>query len=323
MSKAKFKFNDKTLQYEKVEISWKDRLKKLGVQFGFSILLSLAFIILSYPIVEQIIARKQIVENSKLKREYNFLSAKMDELENELNILRLRDDSVYTNIFGSVPISNSLRSLKFTDDENYKHLKSYSNSKLLIETAEKLYNLEKKVNIHKKSFERIEKLTIRRSEKLAHIPAIQPIPNNNLIRTGSGFGMRLHPVYNVMKMHTGIDFTAKVGTEIFATGDGTITTAIKSRTGYGNHVVINHGFGYKTLYAHLNRIDVRVGQKIKRGTIIGSVGNTGTSTAPHLHYEVIHNGKKVDPINFFFNDLSYDEYKEIVKISTNLINSMD
>jgi murein DD-endopeptidase MepM/ murein hydrolase activator NlpD len=126
-----------------------------------------------------------------------------------------------------------------------------------------------------------------------------------------------------MKMHTGIDFTAKIGTEIFATGDGIVTTAIKSRTGYGNHVVIKHGFGYQTLYAHLNRIDVRVGQKIKRGNTIGSVGNTGTSTAPHLHYEVIQNGKKVDPINFFFNDLTYDEYKEIIKISQSAINSMD
>ena len=323
MSKAKFKFNDKTLQYEKVEISWKDRLKKMGVQFGFSILLSLAFIILSYPIVEQIIARKQIVENSKLKREYNFLSTKMDELEYELNILRVRDDSVYTNIFGTAPVSKSLRSSKVLDNDEYKHLKSYSNSKIMLETAEKLHHLEQKVQIHKKSFERIEKLTSRRHAKLAHVPAIQPIPNTNLIRTGSGYGMRLHPVYNVMKMHTGIDFTAKIGTEIFATGDGIVTTAIKSRTGYGNHVVIKHGFGYQTLYAHLNRIDVRVGQKIKRGNTIGSVGNTGTSTAPHLHYEVIQNGKKVDPINFFFNDLTYDEYKEIIKISQSAINSMD
>lgn len=323
MSKAKFKFNDKTLQYEKVEISWKDRLKKLGVQFGLSILLSLAFIILSYPIVEQIIARKQIVENSKLKREYNFLSTKMDELEQELNVLRLRDDSVYTNIFGSVPISERLKTKKFSENEEYQHIKSYSNAKLMLETAEKLHYLEQKVQKHKKSFERIEKLTYRRHKKLAHVPAIQPIPNKNLIRAGSGFGMRLHPVYNVMKMHTGIDFTAKIGTVIYATGDGVVTTAIKSRSGYGNHVIINHGFGYQTLYAHLNRIDVRVGQKLKRGNKIGSVGNTGTSTAPHLHYEVIQNKKKVDPVNFFFNDLTFDEYKEIVKISQSLITSMD
>jgi len=323
MSKAKFKFNNKTLQYEKVELSWKDRFKKLGIHFGFSALLSLVFIVAAFPFVEQIIARKQISENKKLISEYQFLNSKVEELSNELSILRLRDDSVYANIFGVPPVSQNLRIAGTGGADEFDHLKGFSNSKLMIASAKKLSALESRVEIHKKGFERIEKLSNTRDKKLSHIPAIQPIHNHNLIRTASGYGMRLHPVYNVYKMHTGLDFTAKVGTKIFSTGDGIVVEVTSSRTGYGNHIVINHGFGYQTLYAHLNTMEVSIGQKIKRGEVIGTVGNTGTSTAPHLHYEVIKNGQKVNPANFFFNDLDYEEYKEMMKISERLNTSMD
>ena len=179
------------------------------------------------------------------------------------------------------------------------------------------------INIHKKGFERIDKLANTRAEKLSHVPAVQPIHNHNLIRTASGFGMRMHPVYGVPKMHSGIDFTAKTGTDIYSTGDGVVENVKRSYTGYGKHVIINHGFGYKTLYAHMSEFSVRKGQKVKRGDIIGKVGNTGTSTGPHLHYEVIRNNKKIDPANFFFNDLNYDQYQEMVKISSQINTSLD
>lgn len=323
MTKVKFKFNDKTLEYEKVELSWKDRLKKMGVHFGFSIVLSLVIIVLSFPIVEQIIARKQLSENQKLRREYNFMSTKIDELENHLNVLVVRDDSVYANIFGVPPISKNLRISGTGGSDDFEYLRGFSNSKLMIEVAKKLSSLESKIKVHQKGFERIEKLASTRSAQLDHIPAIQPIHNHNLIRTASGFGMRMHPVYKVLKMHTGVDFTAKVGTQIFATGDGVVKNAIHGYSGYGNHVVIDHGFGYESLYAHLYTIEVKNGQKLKRGDVIGAVGNTGTSTAPHLHYEVILNGRKVNPANYFFNDLSFDEYQEMIEISESIETSMD
>jgi murein DD-endopeptidase MepM/ murein hydrolase activator NlpD len=158
---------------------------------------------------------------------------------------------------------------------------------------------------------------------LASIPAIQPVPNKNLKRASSGYGYRMHPIYKVRKMHWGMDFSAPTGTEIFATGDGTVTKVDKGRRGYGKHVVIDHGYGYKTLYAHMSEIDVRRGQKVKRGDVIGLVGNTGISSAPHLHYEVMKDGKKINPANFYFNDLTPEEYDFMIEISSSVNQSFD
>lgn len=323
MEKNKFKFNDKTLEYEKVEVSIKDRLKKVGLHLGVSLGLAAVFAIASYPIVARISNKVQIAENEKLQEEYKALTAKVDELAYSLNVLKMRDDSVYADIFGVAPVSKSLRLGGTGGVDEFKHLRGYSNTELMLQTAQLIKNLENQVLIHKEGFNRIHKLAHTRSEKLSQIPAIQPIHNHNLIRTASGFGMRIHPVYNVPKLHTGVDFTAKVGTDIYATGDGVVESVKKSYTGYGKHVVIDHGFGYKTLYAHMSRFDVRKGQKVKRGDVIGAVGNTGTSTAPHLHYEVIRNGRKIDPANFFFNDLNYNQYQEMIKISSQINTSLD
>jgi murein DD-endopeptidase MepM/ murein hydrolase activator NlpD len=193
----------------------------------------------------------------------------------------------------------------------------------MLESANLIATLERQVNIHKSGFDRIKNLAGTRSARLSHVPAIQPIHNHNLIRTASGFGMRMHPVYKVPKLHTGVDFTAKTGTEIFAAGDGVVFNVKKSYTGYGQHVIIDHGFGYKTLYAHMSKFKVRKGQKVKRGDVIGLVGNTGTSTGPHLHYEVIRDNKKIDPANFFFNDLNFEEYQEMIEISSQINTSLD
>lgn len=323
MNKEKFKFNEKTFQLEKVEDSLKQKFKKVGLHFGFSLGLALTFIVLSYPIVSRIIANQQISENSKLKLEYRDLNAKLKDLNEDLSVLRLRDDSVYSEIFGVTPMAKSLTIAGTGGSDQLEHLRGYANSELMLESGEQLLELEAKMNIHKNRFSKIERLSNTRSDKLASVPAVQPIHNHNLIRTSSGFGMRVHPVYNVMKMHTGIDFTARVGTEIYSTGNGVVTSVRRDRKGYGKHVVIKHGHGFETLYAHMSKHAVRVGQKVKRGELIGYVGNSGTSTSAHLHYEVIKDGRKINPANFFFNDLTYGEYSEMVKISSSISTSLD
>ena len=323
MDNTNFKFNKKTLEYEKVEVSWRVRLKKAGLHLGVSLSLALLIIVGSYPLVSRYSEKEKLQEIEKLQTEYDAMNQKVEKIALELNVLKMRDDSVYADIFGVPPVSKTLRIGGTGGIDEFENLRGYSNSELMLKSAQLVRTLENQVNIHKKGFERIHKLSNTRSSKLAHVPAIQPIHNHNLIRTASGFGMRLHPVYNVMKMHSGIDFTAKIGTDINATGDGVVTSVKVSRTGYGKHVIIDHGFGYKTLYAHLSAFKVSKGQKVKRGDIIGKVGNTGTSTGPHLHYEVIRNNKKIDPAHFFFNDLDYEQYQEMVKISTQINTSLD
>lgn len=323
MEKTNFKFNDKTLEYEKIEVSLRDRLKKVGLHLGVSLGLAFAFAIASYPIVSKISNKEKNAEIEKMEEEYEKLNQTVKELTNTLQVLQTRDDSVYADIFGVPPVSRSLRIGGTGGVDEFKALRGYNNSELMLTSAELIKTLENKINIHKKRFQRIEKLAGTRSEKLAHIPAIQPIHNHNLIRTASGFGMRIHPVYGVPKLHSGVDFTAKVGTDIFSTGDGVVESVKNSYTGYGKHVIIDHGFGYKTLYAHMNKFKVHKGQKVKRGEVIGEVGNTGTSTGPHLHYEVIRNNRKIDPANFFFNDLNYDQYKEMIQISSQINTSLD
>ena len=323
MKKEKFKFNQETFQFEKVEITLMQRCKKLGIHFGFSLLLATIFIVGSYPIVKRIIGKEQFAENQKLKTEYKDLSQHVAQMGEELALLRLRDDSIYSSIFGVEPVASALRGAGTGGSDNFEHLKNYQNSDLMISSAKKIAQLQAKIGVHRGRFSKIQKLSSQRLEELAAIPAVQPIHNHNLIRTSSGFGMRIHPVYGVEKMHTGIDFTAKTGTKIFSTGDGVVTEVINDRGGYGKHVVVSHGFGYETLYAHMNRFAVRKGQKVKRGELLGYVGNSGTSTAPHLHYEVIKDGKKINPADFFFNDLSYGEYSEMVKISSAVTTSLD
>lgn len=323
MSKTNFKFNDKTLEYEKVEVSLRARLKKVGLHLGVSIVLALVVIIGSYPLVSRYSQHEKMQQIQTLELEYAVMNQKVKEMASQLQILKLRDDSVYAGIFGVSPVSKSLRLGGTGGVDEFKKLRGYNNSELMLASARLIKALETQVKIHKQGFDRITNLANTRSEKLSHVPGIQPIHNHNLIRTASGFGMRMHPVYNVPKLHSGIDFTAKTGTEIFSTGDGVIEKVTKSYTGYGKHVVIDHGFGYKTLYAHMSAFKVKKGQKVKRGDVIGAVGNTGTSTGPHLHYEVIRNGRKIDPANFFFNDLNYDQYQEMLKISTQINTSLD
>jgi murein DD-endopeptidase MepM/ murein hydrolase activator NlpD len=173
----------------------------------------------------------------------------------------------------------------------------------------------KKIYVQSTSYDQLIKLAKNKETMLACIPAIMPISNKDLKRTASGWGWRIHPIYKIRKFHYGMDFTAPTGTDIYSTGDGVVELVESSMRGYGNHIVINHGYGYKTIYAHLNGFNVKQGQQVKRGDIIGFVGNSGMSTAPHLHYEVMRNGEKVNPVNYYFNDLSAEEYERMIEIS--------
>jgi len=216
-----------------------------------------------------------------------------------------------------------MRNAGFGGVDRYRELEGLSNSDLLVTTTKKLDKLSKQIYIQSKSFDEIVKMANNKSILLASIPAIQPISNKNLRRMASGFGYRTHPIYKTTHFHTGMDFSAPVGTPVFATGDGTIERADNLAQGYGNHIVINHNFGYKTLYGHLSRFAVRAGKKVKRGDLIGYIGSTGMSTAPHLHYEVIRNNQKVNPVNYYYNDLSPEEYQAMIELSSQSNQSFD
>ena len=226
-------------------------------------------------------------------------------------------------IFEAEPIASSIRKAGYGGINRYKDLEGYNNSDLIIQTTKKIDQISKQMYIQSKSFDEIVDLAKNKTKMLASIPAIQPVSNKDLSRMASGFGYRIHPIYKTRRLHAGMDFSAKTGTPIYATGDGKIFKVSKTRKGYGNYVIIDHGYGYKTLYAHMSKFIVKKGQSVKRGETIGFVGNTGTSVAPHLHYEVHKNGRKIDPVNFYYNDLNAEEYEKMRIISSQSNQSFD
>jgi len=269
-------------------------------------------------------------KEKRLNREIDILTSQYEIVEDKLNQVELvlddvqnRDDNIYRVIFEAEPIPKSIRKAGYGGINRYQDLKGYSNSELIINTNKKVDQISKQLYIQSKSYDEIIELAKNKADMLASLPAIQPVSNKNLSRMASGYGWRIHPIYKTRKLHAGMDFSAKSGTPIYATGDGKISKLRKSRRGYGNHVIIDHGYGYKTLYAHMQKYIVHKGQKVKRGEVIGYVGNTGTSVGPHLHYEVIKDGKKINPVNFYYNDLTPDEYEKMLEISSQNNQSFD
>jgi murein DD-endopeptidase MepM/ murein hydrolase activator NlpD len=251
------------------------------------------------------------------------LNKEVDELNERMVGLEKRDNSVYRSIFESDPIPDSARAKSVEMIVELKKVSQMSEDYLVTSIASSLQTLYNRINFQQKSFANIEKLIDRKEDLLAAIPAIQPVSNKDLERVASGFGYRIDPVYKVTKMHAGLDFTAPTGTPIYATADGKIKLASYNTGGYGNHVVINHGYGYETLYGHMVRIKARAGQSVKRGDIIGWVGSTGKSTGPHCHYEVHKNGTPVDPVYFFYNDLTPEQYDRLLKLAATRNQSFD
>jgi murein DD-endopeptidase MepM/ murein hydrolase activator NlpD len=243
------------------------------------------------------------------------MNDRLDRMQSLLDELSNKDDNIYRVIFEAEPIPKSVRQAGYGGADRYARLEGYENSALLKQTAEKLDKIASEIYVQSKSFDDVYKLARKKEKMLRSIPGIQPVKITDLKRISSYFGYRIDPIYKVKKFHSGIDFSAPEGAPVFATGDGVVKKVRHSRRGYGNTIEIDHGYGYKTFYAHLSKIMVRRGQKVKRGEVIGKVGNTGKSTAPHVHYEIIKNKRKINPVYYFFNDLSPEQFDEMLKLS--------
>jgi len=323
MAKVKYYYDTKTLSYKRIELSGLNRLKRLFYFLIGSAFTGLIMVIVFFQFFDSPKEKKLNREIDILTTQYDIVEDKLNQVELVLDDIQNRDDNIYRVIFEAEPIPKSIRKAGYGGVNRYQNLKGYNNSELIINTSEKIDQITKQLYIQSKSYDDIIELAKNKADMLAALPAIQPVSNKNLSRMASGYGYRIHPIYKTRKMHSGMDFSAKTGTEIYATGDGKISKVRKSRRGYGNHVVIEHGYGYKTLYAHMSKYIVRKGQKVKRGEVIGYVGSTGTSVAPHLHYEVHKDGKKINPVNFYYNDLNPEEYEKMLEISSQNNQSFD
>jgi murein DD-endopeptidase MepM/ murein hydrolase activator NlpD len=267
--------------------------------------------------------RLQAREIETMKLRYAIVNKKMDEIDEVLEDIEERDNNIYRAYFNTAPIPVEQRKAGFGGINRYKELEGFNNSDLVIHTSKRVDIISKELVIQSKSLDEILKLAKAKNKLLAAIPAIQPVKNENLKHMASGFGYRTDPFTKVRKMHEGMDFTAKTGTPIFATGDGIIARADNTASGYGNHIVLRHGFGYETLYGHLSKYKCHAGQRVKRGDVIGYVGSTGRSEAPHLHYEVHKDGKVVNPLNFYYGNISAAEYTAISKLANQENQSLD
>jgi murein DD-endopeptidase MepM/ murein hydrolase activator NlpD len=325
MSKIKYKFNTKSLTYEKVTVSFFKRLwQALSYLFTGLVFATIAiFIAYNYFDLNSPKEKRLERELAEVTLQYDLLNNRMGEISEVLDDIQERDNNIYRTIFEAEPIPISIRKAGFGGVERYKELQGYDNSELMIATTSRLDRLSKQLYIQSKSFDEVAKLVKNKAQLLASIPAIQPISNEELKHQPSGFGWRTHPIYKTPEFHPGMDFASPEGTEIYATGDGVVLRADNMAQGYGNHVVLDHGYGYETLYGHLSKITVHVGQQVKRGQLIGYVGSTGLSTAPHVHYEVHKNGQVVNPINFYYNDLTPEQYQKLIEISSQSSQSFD
>jgi len=323
MAKVKYYYDTKTLSYKRIELSNANKLKRLLYFLVGSAFTGLVMVIIFFQFFDS--PKEKILnrEIDQLTSQYEIVQDKLQQVELVLDDIQNRDDNIYRVIFEADPIPSSIRKAGYGGVNRYQDLLGYKNSDLIIETSEKIDQITKELYIQSKSFDDIIELAKNKAEMLKSIPAIQPVSNKNLKRMASGWGLRPHPIYKTMKFHYGMDFSALTGTPIYATGNGKVKKVKYSRRGYGKHVIIDHGYGYETLYAHMTKYIVKKGQSVKRGEIIGYVGSTGTSVAPHLHYEVHKNGRKINPVNFYYNDLNPDEYEKMLEISSQNNQSFD
>jgi murein DD-endopeptidase MepM/ murein hydrolase activator NlpD len=323
MKKIKYYYNPNSLRYEKLETPLHVKLlRALGFIAGSLvtalIIVSIAFQYLDSP--KEKILRQQY---EKARENYDVLTTEVHKLQTQMVELEKRDNEVYRSIFEASPVPDSARVKEMEKLKEIQLVQKMDADALYTDIVGNLNNLIRRVTYQNKSYDEIEGFIRNKEILLAATPAIQPVNNKDLNRIASGFGYRIDPVYKTVKMHAGLDFAAPQGTPIYATANGTIKLAGNTGNGYGNHVIINHGYGYESLYGHMYRVSSRPGQKVKRGEIIGYVGSTGKSTGPHLHYEVHKNGKRLDPVYFFYNDLSPEQYDRLLKMAASSNQSFD
>lgn len=324
MQNKHYKYDPDTLSYKEVRrgISYYAKRALFHLSFGMVVSIGLFFV---YMYIFDSPKEKRLKrEQHELITQYEQMSRRLSQIEEVLEDIHSRDENIYRVVYEADSIPVSVRKAGFGGINRYKDMANLPSSDLIIETAKKLDIVTRQLYVQSKSFDEIIGLVNKNNEMLSHLPAIMPINNKDLTRTASGWGWRIHPIYKIKKFHEGMDFSAPIGTEVYATGDGTVSTVETSYSGYGKHVKIDHGFGYVTIYAHMSKFNVKVGQKVKRGDIIGFVGTTGISTGPHLHYEVVKKGQKVNPQLYYFQeDLDADDYERMIEISTNSNRTFD
>lgn len=323
MSKKKYIYNDQTLDYEEYKISWKRHFARVAIYLLTAGALGGCIIYFINKYVGSPKEHAQAREIEFLQLQYEIMGDKIENIDALLNEMQDRDDNIYRIIFEAEPIPSSIRKSVYGGAKRYEHLDGYDNSVIVKYVSKKIDTIESQLYVQSKSLDEVFDLAKNKTEMLSCIPAIMPVRDVDIHRISSHFGTRTDPFYKVHKFHSGIDFSAPLETPIFSPGNGKVIRVESAKTGYGNNIIIDHGYGYKTRFAHISKSLVKVGQSVKRGEKIALVGNTGKSTAPHLHYEVIKNGKAVNPINFFFNDLTPQEYDMILELSQLPSQTMD
>ena len=323
MKKQKYYYNISSLRYEKVKRSW----SSWAMTAFMIICTSLIFAVLIVYLIQKFIpsANEQRLQNelSKMEEQYTLMQQDANRMHEVLESLRKRDVNIYRVLYESEPLPDEIWQAGYGGTNRYKDLEGFSNTDLMKDLRAKLDKLKSQMVLQSKSYDEVAKLAMSKENMLASIPAIQPVSNVDLTRIASGFGMRIDPIYRTPRMHTGLDFTAPIGTEIHCTGKGKVIAVEFNGGGYGNHVIVDHGYGYQSHYAHMSRFNCKVGQEVNRGDLIGFVGNTGKSTGPHLHYEIIYNGEKIDPVHFFYNDLTNAQYEQMLELSANAAKTLD
>lgn len=318
MARIKYYYDTETCKYERVKVKTQDVvLNFLGLaSLIVAVAVGLLMLYNNYFESPKELALKNEVK--ELEFYYGNLDNKVNKINEVLAALEKRDDQIYRSVLGAEPIDPSIRNAGIGGVDRYLDIKQLDidRKELILNLTSDVDKLRRKMYIQSTSYDEINRLAENKAKLFAAIPAIQPVSNKELLRLASGYGYRIHPVYNVRKLHTGIDFSAPIGTPIYATADGKVTKAKVRFSGYGKLVEIDHGFGYQTRYAHMHEFIVKEGQQVKRGQVIGYVGNTGLSTAPHLHYEVIKGNKKINPVHYFFNDLNPEEYEKIIELAS-------
>jgi len=316
MKKIKYYYNTNTLRYEKLETPLRVKLLRVLGFLSASIVTAIIIVSIAYRLFPSTKEKILIQQNEGLIQNYLALDEQSKKLQQQLAQLEKRDNEVYRAIFEANPIPDSAREKELQQQKEIQLVQGMNQFDLESSILKTLNNLNRRMSSQQKSYVQIGQFIKNKAELLACTPAIQPLSNKDLKRIASGFGHRIDPVYKTVKFHAGLDFTAPQGTPIYASANGVIKTAAHLGTGYGNHVVINHGYGYETLYGHMFKIKAKPGQRIKRGEIIGYVGSTGKSTGPHCHYEVHKNGRPLDPVFFFYNDLTPEQFDRIVKMAS-------
>jgi murein DD-endopeptidase MepM/ murein hydrolase activator NlpD len=323
MKNIKYYFNTHTLRFEKLVTPLRVKLLKVFAFFATAVVTAGIIVVVAFQYLDSPKTIMLEKENADLKDDYTLMQQQVNQLQQKMDELLNRDNNVYRSIFESTPIPDSARTKAMEKSKEVQLVTALGETDLVKSIGTQLNHLTLLVAYQQKSFNDIEAMVKNKEKLLAAIPAIQPVSDKDLTRIASGFGTRIDPVYKVPKFHAGLDFAAPVGTPIYATADGTVTDAGFNEGGYGNRVVINHGFGYETLYGHMYKVKARVRQKVKRGEVIGYVGSSGKSTGPHCHYEVHRSGTPVDPVYYFYNDLTPEQYDRLLKLAQTANQSLD